>query len=303
LRLLVIISLAAVIGTCSTPPPLLDQVLETGVLRVVTRDSPTAYTIGPDGPSGPEFDLAQAFADDLGVALAIDPVASVSEILPKILSGQAHMAAAGLSITDTRREYLNFGHPYQSVDVHLIYKLGTGKPRSIDDVLGRSIEVISSSSHVDLLASIQASYPSLEWSENADVEVAQLLTKVAMGEIDLTVANSPDFDIQKHFYPDLRIALDLDLGDPIAWGFPKGSADTLLARADEFLIEADRAGLLTQLQDRYYGYTKKFDYVGTRNFIRHYEHRLPRYREMFEDAGEEWGVDWRLLAAIGYQES
>ena len=303
MRLLVIISLAAVIGTCSTTPPLLDQVLETGELRVVTRDSPTAYTIGPDGPSGPEFDLAQAFADDLGVALVIDPVASVSEILPKILSGQAHMAAAGLSITDTRREYLNFGHPYQSVDVHLIYKLGTGKPRSINDVLDRSIEVISSSSHVDLLASIQENHPSLEWSENADVEVAQLLTKVAMGEIDLTVANSPDFDIQKHFYPDLRIALDLDLGDPIAWGFPKGSADTLLARADEFLIEADRAGFLTQLHDRYYGYTKKFDYVGTRNFIRHFEHRLPRYREMFEDAGEEWGVDWRLLAAIGYQES
>ena len=303
MRLLVIISLAAVIGTCSTTPPLLDQVLETGELRVVTRDSPTAYTIGPDGPSGPEFDLAQAFADDLGVALVIDPVASVSEILPKILSGQAHMAAAGLSITDTRREYLNFGHPHQSVDVHLIYKLGTGKPRSINDVLDRSIEVISSSSHVDLLASIQENHPSLEWSENADVEVAQLLTKVAMGEIDLTVANSPDFDIQKHFYPDLRIALDLDLGDPIAWGFPKGSADTLLARADEFLIEADRAGFLTQLHDRYYGYTKKFDYVGTRNFIRHFEHRLPRYREMFEDAGEEWGVDWRLLAAIGYQES
>ena len=34
------------------------------------------------------------------------------------------MAAAGLSITDSRREYLNFGHPYKSVDVHLIYRLG-----------------------------------------------------------------------------------------------------------------------------------------------------------------------------------
>jgi membrane-bound lytic murein transglycosylase F len=61
--------------------------------------------------------------------------------------------------------------------------------------------------------------------------------------------------------------------------------------------------MLAQVHDRYYGYTKKFDYVGTRNFIRHFENRLPRYREMFENAGEEWGVDWRLLAAIGYQES
>ena len=303
MRLILIISLAALIGTCSSPPPLLDQVLETGELRVVTRDSPTAYTIGPDGPSGPEFDLVQAFADELGVALVIDPVASISEILPKLLSGDAHMAAAGLSITDSRREYLNFGHPYDFVDVHLIYKLGTGKPRSLDDVLGRSIEVMAGSSHVDLLAAIQNAYPSLQWTENADVEVAQLLTKVAMGEVDFTVADRPDFDIQRHFYPDLRVALDLDLGDPLAWGFPKGTGDSLLARADDFLIRSDRAGVLAQVHDRYYGYTKKFDYVGTRNFIRHYEHRLPRYRQMFEDAGEQWGVDWRLLAAIGYQES
>lgn len=303
MRPIVIITLAALIGTCSSQPPILEQVLETGELRVVTRDSPTAYTIGPDGPSGPEYDLVQAFADDLGVSLVVETVASVSEILPKILSGEAHMAAAGLSITDTRREYLNFGHPYETVDVHLIYKLGTGKPTSVDDVLDRSIEIMAGSSHVDLMSSIQEQYPTLTWSENADVEVADLLTKVAMGDIDLTIADSPDFNIQRHFYPDLRVALDLDIGDPIAWGFPKGRADSLLARADDFLIKSDRDGLLAQVHDRYYGYTKKFDYVGTRNFIRHFENRLPRFREMFEKAGEEWGVDWRLLAAIGYQES
>ena len=303
MRLFAIFTLAGLIGTCSSPPPLLDRVLDMGQLRVVTRDSPTAYTIGPDGPSGPEFDLVQAFADELGVALVIDPVASISEMLPKLLSGEAHMAAAGLSITDSRREYLNFGHPYESVDVHLIYKLGTGKPRSLNDILGRSIEVMAGSSHVDLLLSIRDSYPSLRWTENADIEVAELMTKVVMGEVDFTIADSPDFNIQRHFYPDLRIALDLDIGDPIAWGFPKGVGDTLLARADDFLIRADRAGMLAQVHDRYYGYTKKFDYVGTRNFIRHFENRLPRYRQWFEDAGEEWGVDWRLLAAIGYQES
>ena len=303
LRLLLIIILAALIGTCSSPPSILDQVFDTGELRVVTRDSPTSYTIGPDGPAGPEFDLVQAFADDLGVALVIDPVASISEILPKLVSGEAHMAAAGLSIIDSRLEYLNFGHPYKSVDVHLIYRLGTGKPRSIDDILDRSIEVVAGSSHVDLLVSLREAYPALSWTENADVEFAELLTKVATGDVELTVADSPDFDIQRHFYPDLRIALDLEIGDPIAWAFPKGSADTLLARADDFLIQSDRSGLLARVHDRYYGHTKKFDYVGTRNFIRHYRNRLPRYREWFEQAGAEWGVDWRLLAAIGYQES
>ncbi len=259
--------------------------------------------MGLNGPSGPEYDLVRAFADELGVTLVMESVDSVSEILPKLLSGDVHMAAAGLSVTNDRRRYLSFGHPYKSVDVHLIYKLGTGKPRSVEDILDRSIEVVASSSHVVLLASLREAYPALSWTENADTGLADLLAKVANDEIDLTVADSPDFSIQRHFYPDLRIALDLEIGDRLAWAFPKDVADSLLARADEFLINADRSGLLARVQDRYFGHTRKFDYVGTRNFIRHYENRLPRYRAMFEQAGREWGVDWRLLAAIGYQES
>ena len=304
MRLLLYITLAALLGTCSSPPPLLDQVLETGELRVVTRNSPVTYVEGPDGPSGPEFDLVQAFADELGVALVVESVDSVSEILPHVLSGRSHMAAAGLSITDSRREYLHFSHPYESVNMHLIYKLGTGKPRKIEDAVGRSIEVMAGSSHADMLASIRdQGYPELEWTENADAEVTDLLAEVAFGNLDLTVSDSTEFEIQRHFHPDLRVAIDLRLDDPLAWGFPRGKGDSLLARADEFLIRSEREGFLARVHDRYYGHTKKFDYVGTRNFIRHYESRLPRYRQMFEDAGAQWGVDWRLLAAIGYQES
>ncbi|MFQ5982655.1 MAG: membrane-bound lytic murein transglycosylase MltF [Woeseiaceae bacterium] len=303
MRLLFFALVAALVGTCSTPPPLLDQIVETRELRVVTLNSPTTYFIGPDGPAGPEFDLVRGLAQDLDVTLVINTVDSVSEILPHLISGASHMAAAGLSITKSRREYLSFGHPYESVDMHLIYKLGTGKPRSIQQAIGRRIEVIAASSHSDMLASLSSVYPQLEWTENADVEVADLLEKVALGELDLTVADSTQFNIQRHFYPDLRVAIDLEIADPIAWAYPKGHGDSLLARADDYLIRSERSGLLAQVHDRYYGHTKKFDYVGTRSFIRHFDSRLPRYRPWFEEAGTLNGVDWRLLAAIGYQES
>lgn len=295
--------MAVLVGTCSSAPSLLDQVVEVGELRVVTRHSPTTYFVGPDGPAGPEFDLVRGFAEQLGVTLVISTVDNVSEILPQLISGESHMAAAGLSITESRREYLSFGHPYDTVDMHLIYKVGTGKPRSIEEAIGRSIEVVAGSSHSDMLASLSQVYPKLEWSENADVEVADLMEKVAHGELDFTVADSTEFNIQRHFYPDLRVALDLEIADPIAWAFRKGDGDRLLAQADDYLIKAERSGLLAQVRDRYYGHTKKFDYVGTRAFIRHFDSRLPRYRPWFEEAGDLNGVDWRLLAAIGYQES
>ncbi|HNP36332.1 MAG TPA: membrane-bound lytic murein transglycosylase MltF [Woeseiaceae bacterium] len=303
MRSLSYIALAALLSTCSTPPPLLDQIREIGELRVVTRDSPSSYVVGPDGPSGPEFDLVQAFADDLGVALILESVASVSEIVPLLMSGHVHMAAAGLSITKSRQQFLNFGHPYETVDMQLIYRLGEGKPHSVEDIIGSRIEVLAGSSHADMLARLKLEYPELEWTENADDDMSQLLEKVASDEIDYTIADSTDFNIHRNFQPDLRVAFDLQVGDPLAWAFTKESGNSLLARADDFLIGLERDGTLDRIHDRYYGHTQKFDYVGTRNFIRHYESRLPRYRESFEKAAAEWGIDWRLLAAIGYQES
>jgi len=295
--------MASLIATCSPPTSTLDQVLELGELRVVTRNSPTAYFVGPEGPAGPEYDLVHGLANQLGVTLVIETVDNVSEIMPYLTDGGAHMAAAGLSSTESRREHLDFGHPYNTVDMHLIYKLGTGKPRSIEEVIGRSVEVVASSSHSEMMHALGVAHPDLEWSENTEDEVADLLKKVVLGEVEFTIADSTEFGIQRHFYPDLRIALDLKIADPIAWAFPKQEDDSLLEAADAYLIRANRAGVLAQVNDRYFGHTEKFDYVGTRAFIRHFKTRLPRYRQLFEEAGETWGVDWRLLAALGYQES
>lgn len=305
MRLLSYVIVAALITTCSSPPPLLQQVLDLGELRVVTRQTPTTYFEGPDGPAGPEYDLVRGLAFELGVDLVIETVESVSEIMPYLLDGKAHMAAAGLSATEARREYLDFSYPYLDVDMHLIYRLGTGKPRSVEEVAasGRAIEVVADSSHSQMMESLSAVYADLEWSQNADDEVVDLLEKVATGQIDFTVSDSTEFNIQRHFYPDLRVALDLQIDDPIAWAFRKEDGASLLERVDRYLITADRNGMLAQVSDRYYGHTEEFDYVGTRSFIRHFESRLPRYRDTFEQAADEAGVDWRLMAALGYQES
>lgn len=41
----------------------------------------------------------------------------------------------------------------------------------------------------------------------------------------------------------------------------------------------------------------------TERFAEDMRERLPRYRALFKQAGERSGIDWRLLAAVGYQES
>ena len=85
------------LGTCSQPPGILEQILSAGELRVVTLNSPSTYYLGSEGPQGPEYDLAAQFAADLGVALNIYSARNASELRQEIASGRAHIAAAGLA--------------------------------------------------------------------------------------------------------------------------------------------------------------------------------------------------------------
>src|SRR5580658_2838878 len=97
LRLGIAASAVLLLGTCSPLPSLIDQVKTLGELRVVTRSGPLSYYVGADdAPQGPEYALAQRFADELGVRLKITPVKSYEDMYAALKSGRAHLAAAGL---------------------------------------------------------------------------------------------------------------------------------------------------------------------------------------------------------------
>ena len=89
MRYLFYLAIAAMVGTCSSAPPLIDQIRDLGELRVVTRNTPSTFFEGPEGPAGPEYDLVKGLADSLGVELVITTVDSVSEITPRLLSGRS----------------------------------------------------------------------------------------------------------------------------------------------------------------------------------------------------------------------
>lgn len=297
------IGCTVLISTCAQPPSLLDEVRALGELRVITRNSPTTYYTGSNGPEGPDYDLVRGFAESIGVELNLETSPRFADLIPAVESGHAHVAAAGLTVTPDRARRVDFGPSVQNVRQFVIYKLGTGRPRSIDDLLGRKIEVISGSSYVDTLKDVQQVQPDLVWTENPHADLAELLVAVADQEIEYTIADSTLFKIYRNFVPEIRVGFEIRMGDSLAWAFPKRHDRSLIERAEAYLTEIKQSGEYDKIMERYYGHTQRFDYVGTRTLLRDYRRRLPRYREMFEASGRDTGIDWRLLAAMGYQES
>ncbi|UCC56844.1 MAG: membrane-bound lytic murein transglycosylase MltF [Gammaproteobacteria bacterium] len=298
---LLVISGLALAG-CSKPPTLLEQVRQQNELVVLTRNSPTTYYEGPEGPAGLEYDLVKRFSESLGVELRIVVPENFNDILPLVVRGDAHLAAAGLTVTDRRREQVRFGPVYQEVTQELVYRYGSGQPDSPDDLKG-ILEIVAGSSHAERLHELQGEYPDLTWQEVENAESEELLINVWQQLIDYTVVDSNELTINRRYYPELRPAFTLSPPEQLAWAFARSDDDSLYNAAVAFFEKIKSDGTLEQLIERYYGHITEFDYVGTRKYQAHIEQRLPAYRELFREAAAEHGLDWRLLAAVGYQES
>ena len=282
---------------------ILDQIIEAGEIKVLTRNSPTTYYEGADGPAGLEYDLAKMFADQLGVKLTLIVPNSFSGLLDDIKNGRAHIAAAGLTITESRKETLKFGPSYQEVTEQLVYNINNDRPKDLGDMENGLLEVVAESSHQDTLKSEQVNYPNLEWKNNVKLESEELLQLISDEVIDYTIADSNEFILNQRFLLNLRTAFDIGVHKELAWAFPKNEDHSLYAAVVKFFERIKKEGELTRLIERSYGHTENFDYVGTLYFRRHIESRLPKYKKMFEQAAEINDLDWQLLAAIGYQES
>ena len=296
-------SLALILNACAPQKNLLEQVKDSGELRVLTRNAATTYYIGPHGPTGPEYDLVQAFADHLGVKVNIVVEDNLQDILDKVTNGDVHIAAAGLTVTDERQKFVRFTPPYQNITQQVVYRQGNGKPRSINALGDGFLEVLANSSHAERLLELQQEYPELNWMETEDMSSSELITLVVEEVIDYTVADSNDVALMRRYHPEVRVAFNISKQQKLAWAMPQTEDDSLYQAAVEFINSIKEDGELDSMLARHYGYIRNYDYAGTPTYMRHIGGRLPTYIEQFKTAAEANELDWRLVAAVAYQES
>jgi membrane-bound lytic murein transglycosylase F len=230
------------------------------------------------------------------------PVRSYAAIYEAITTGRAHVAAAGIKVPPAPVRGVMFGPAYQHVREHLVYRRGSNRPGSLAELGNGDLEIAAGSAHTQALYEERNSIPELVWIENASTDSQALLDGVARGSIDYTIADSTEFALAHDVHPDLRIAFDFARNQSLAWGVSAHDPEFLRTITDYF-ARAKADGALASIVQRYYSRAEDMDFVGPRGFMRDIRSRLQLYRPWFEEAAAETGSDWRLLAAIAYQES
>lgn len=283
------------------PNPQLQRVINSGVLKVVTRNSPTTYYQVGEDFAGVEYELVMGFAESLGVEVEFIVKDNLKEINNLLTSGEVDLAAAGLSITAKRQKELRFAPAYQTISSKLVFKQGHRWPRNIAQLDG-DLRVVAHSFHSQELLKLKNKYPSLHWSETSEQTPEELLMMVLDETIDYTIVDSIELDLNRRFNPDLMVAFSIGKPQKLAWAFANNQDDSLFVAAIKYFGNQYTQGRIGQLYEKYYGHVEKFDYVGARHFRKASQEKLENYKELFIDSAAK-DIDWRLLAAISYQES
>ena len=282
------------------------------IITFVTLNSPNTYYVdGNEAFAGLEYDLAQLFIKELGgnTQLKLIVANSINQVIPAILNHKADIAAADVTITDSRKEIIDFSNPYQDVQQMVVYNIDKHKedqkkpPKKPKDLVGLLIAVPAGTSFVERLMKLQPTVPGLIWEERLHVGSEQLLQQLARGEIDYTIADSHLVSIMQNYYPSLGVAFAIGEPEKIAWAMPKNTNPELQKKVNAFFNKIKKNGTLRNLIDRYHGNAKRLKPLDAKTFLVRSRTLLPKYKRLFQQAQEITGLDWRLIAAISYQES
>lgn len=294
----------------------LDVMEEHRVVRVLTVYSVGRYYL--DGPEekGLVYEMFKRFENDLNdslkrghlrVHVVFIPVAR-DQLIPALLEGRGDVIAAGLSITGERQAVVNFTDPV-SKPITEILITGPSAPAldSIDDLSGKTIYLRASSSYRESVEELNKRFvdqgrpPVIVEHISELLEDDDLIEMVNAGLLPWAIVDHYKTQLWDGVFNKLVVRDDIVFrsGARIAWAFRKDSP--LLESALNKFVDKNRQGTLIGniLANRY---IRDFDWAANALDKDQYK-RFEDLVNLFQTYGEQYGVDFLIAAAQGFQES
>lgn len=248
--------------------------------------------------AGFAHELVRMFAEGQGVNFRELPLPP-DQVAAALENGKAHFSAFSVRANDADNT-LKLGKPFQITEEQLVCR--DPQPQKAEAMIGRQIVVTAGSTHEAALREAQKKLLSLKWETSSKMPDV-LLSEVAEGQVDCTVASEEQVATMRNFHPNMDAALDVASPAQLAWAFASDGDDELIQATDQFILHLKKNGDLRRLTERYYGHNERLRSLDAAAFLKDVEALLPRYRAAFEDVSQKTGLEWELLAAIAYRES
>ena len=322
--LLLICTIAASCGTDSIPEKNvpagiegldLPAILKKGKLTILAENSSTSYFIYRGKKMGFEYEILKEFANEIGVDLEILTIANLDDANEMLNNGEGDLIACNYTVTNERSKVIDFSVPFLRTNQVLVQrkpdnweKMDREELRSHlrndpTELAGKKVNVWAKSTYYQRLMNLQQEIGDTIYieDETGDVSSEDLIESVSEGLIDYTVAEKNVALINSQFLDNIDIHVDLSVKQKIAFGLRKTSP-LLKARINEWLTKFTQKAAFKYLKHKYFDLpdiaSRTQDPLSSLK-----GGQLSHFDEHFKRSAKKYDMDWRILAAVSYQES
>lgn len=292
----------------------LNEIKQRGKLKVVTDYNSTNYFIYKGRPMGYQLELLNEFCNYLGIKLEVVVSNDVSENIDNLRLGKVDLIAQNLTVTRERSKEIQFTEPHTYsrqvlVQRKNIKKIDSKGGEQFNDLIrnqlelaGKTIYVQKGSSYVSRLAHLSDEIgDSITVVEIPDYEAEQLIGLVAEGEISYTICDENLAKVNKNYYDNIDVETAISFPQKIAWGVRKNSPD-LLHVVNNWLIRFCKSTKYNGIYKKYF-LNRRSTHIVDSGYNSLKGGLVSKYDAIIKRESESIDWDWRLIAALIYQES
>ncbi|ASB48538.1 MltF family protein [Alkalitalea saponilacus] len=294
--------------------PDLQQIRESGQIRVVTNYNSTNYFVYKGQPMGYQFELLQEFANFMNLRLEVSVNNNLQENIDRLANGELDLIASNLAVTREGEQKVAFTEPHsysRQVLVQQAYsseRSGSSERihneliRNQLDLGGKTIYVQKGSAFVQRLRSLSNEIgDSIHIVEIPDYEVEQLIELVAEGEIEYTVSDENLARVNLNFYPNIDIETAISFPQKQAWAVNRNSPE-LLNAVNNWMVGFKKTARYQRIHRKYFE-NRRSGHIVNSGFHSIKGGQVSVYDDIIRAESERFDWDWRLIASIIYQES
>ncbi len=274
-----------------------------GVLRVLTTNTANTYFKGKDDQvEGFEYELSKNFAKQHNLKIEFTIKDSIDDIIQALKNGEGDIAAAGLTITDKRLNFFSFSPSYLDVKQAVVCGQDAQKIKSLNELEQMNFLIQENTSYEENLKRLKKEkLKKLSWIQVEGANSDILLQKVWKETNLCTIVDRHILSLHRRYMPELKEVYVFKQKEQIAWAINKEN-DKLLSVLTDWFNHRKTRTLIKDLKRKYFDFID-FDPYNLKTFIERIKTRLPKYKKLFQEAAKKYNIPWRLLAAVGYQES
>lgn len=289
----------------------LDSIKKRGKIILLTENSASTYYLYRNQFRGFDYELVKAFARHLGVKLEVIAMDDVDQMFEKLNNGEGDLIASNLTVTKERQSVVSFSEPvYKTRQVVVQRKIYFDKD-STDILIHDSTELDRMPIWVHEYSSFHERLGEINLRTNGKIhiEVApgeistdDLIRLVDEGEIPATITDENLASMEVMDFENIDVSVPITGEENIAWAVRRNS-NQLLEALNKWLGEKRTTDKLASTYKKYFGQEKKEKYSSNYVMPKLSPGDISPFDSLFKMYAPELGWDWRMLAAVAYQES